>query len=53
MKLTQKRAIWYTLRKKQLEEQRNYLFEHNMMKEFEKSKYKTMTWFLKLKGISA
>ena len=51
MKVAQKRTIWYAMRKKQIEKQEEYLKSHNLMGEFKESKYKTMTWFLKSKGI--
>ena len=51
MTVSQKRAIWYTVRKKQLEAQKGYLLTHNLMDEFKQSNYKSMTWFLKSKGI--
>ena len=51
MTVSQKRAIWYAIRKKQLEAQKEYLITHNMINEFKHSNYKSMTWFLKSKGI--
>ena len=51
MTVSQKRAIWYSIRNKQIEAQKEYLLTHNMMNEFKQSKYKSMTWFLKSKGI--
>lgn len=51
MKVAQKRAIWYSIRRKQLERQEEYLREHDLIQEFKESKYKNMTWFLKSKGI--
>lgn len=51
MKIAQKRAIWYSMRKKQIEKQEEYLRSHDLMEEFKESKYKTMTWFLKSKGV--
>ena len=44
MKLSQKRAIWYSIRNKQIEAQKEYLLTHNMMNEFKQSNYKSMTW---------
>lgn len=51
MNVAQKRAIWYSIRKKQLEKQEDYIKSHGLVNEFKESKYKSMTWFLKSKGI--
>lgn len=50
MKTSQKRAIWYAERKKQLARQNKIIDENNLREEFKKSHYKTMTGFLKAKG---
>lgn len=50
MKKNQLRAIWYTERKRQLARQEKWLRENNLLEEFKKSKYKTMTWFIRSTG---
>ena len=50
MKLSQKRAIAYAVTKRAHAKQMRFLFENDLYEEFQKSKYKTMLWFLKSKG---
>lgn len=51
MTTSQKRAIWYAMRRKELENQEIYLKWKGLYDEFEQSKYKSMTWFIKSKGL--
>lgn len=53
MKLSQKIAISYAIRARQLREQEKFLRENNLYEDFKQSKYKSMTWYinnLKSKG---
>lgn len=47
MTVSQKRAIWYSERKKQLERQEALLKEKGKLEDFWNSKYKTMTNYIK------
>lgn len=51
MNISQKRAIWYKNQNRKVVAQRKYIEENNLMDEFNESGYKTMTWFLKSKGV--
>ena len=50
MKLSQKRAISYAISKSNKMKQTKFLLSNGLYEEFENSRYKTMTWFLKSKG---
>lgn len=52
MTVSQKRAIWYAMRRKELENQEIYLKWKDLYHDFEKSKYKTMTWYIHAKGLT-
>lgn len=52
MTISQKRAIWYATRERQLKKQKDYIKEHGLEEEFKHSKYKSMTWFLKSKEVT-
>lgn len=47
MKTSQKRATWYKERDKMLENQEKEIKKLGLWDDFKKSKYKTMTGFLK------
>ena len=51
MKLSQKRAISYSIYRKQKHNQYCFLLWKNLLSEFKESKYRTMTWFIKSKGL--
>ena len=46
MKLSQKRAISYAIRARQLKEQEKLLREKNLYDDYKQSKYKSMTWYI-------
>lgn len=52
MTTKQKRAIYYSIRRRQLARQKDYIDTHNLQEEFKQSSYKTMTLFLKSKGVN-
>lgn len=51
MNKSQLNAISYAIMERKKREQMKVLEENNLMEEFKKSKYKTMTWFLTSKGL--
>lgn len=53
MKLSQKRAISYALYRKRKHNQYCFLVWKDLFAEYENSKYKTMTWFIKSKGLES
>lgn len=46
MTVSQKRAIWYSYRKKEIERMNEYIAKYNLMYEFKCSHYKTLRGFL-------
>lgn len=51
MTISQKRAIWYKLRKREVETRFYYLNYKKLMEEFEGSGYKNAIWFIRSKGL--
>lgn len=47
MRINQLRAIWYAARERQRKAQREYLERMGLVEAFEKSAYKSMTWYIK------
>ena len=47
MTVSQKRAIGYAIRKRQHEKNMQFLAENGLVKDFEDSKYKSLTWYIK------
>lgn len=45
-------AISYAITKRMREKQEKYIVENGLEAEYKASKYKTMTWFLKSKGVN-
>ena len=52
MTTSQKRAIWYRMREKEIHNQEYFLIWKDLMHEFEMSRYKSMIWFIKSKGLA-
>ena len=46
MTVSQKRAIGYAIRKRQYERNMQFLKENGLVKDFENSKYKSLTWYV-------
>ena len=46
MTVSQKRAIGYAIRKRQYERNMQFLAENGLVKDFENSKYKSLTWYV-------
>ena len=46
MTVSQKRAIGYAIRKRQYEKNMQFLAENGLVKDFENSKYKSLTWYV-------
>lgn len=53
MTTSQKRAIWYKERQKELHNQECYLIWKDLMNEYQMSRYKSMLWFIKSKGLAS
>lgn len=51
MKVSQKRAIWYKLRKREVETRFYYLNFKGLMDDFENSGYKNAIWYIRSKGL--
>lgn len=51
MTISQKRAIWYKERQKELHNQECFLIWKNLYSDFQQSKYKNMTWYIKAQGL--
>lgn len=52
MTKSQKMAIGYAIRKREHDKREKFLKENGFMEEFKHSKYKSMLWFLRSKGIN-
>ena len=52
MTVSQKRAIWYKKREKELHNQECFLIWKDLLQEYETSKYKYMINFIKSKGLA-
>lgn len=52
MQKRQLNAISYAIRRRQLERQTAYIKDNGLEQEYKESKYKSMTWFLKSKGVN-
>lgn len=51
MTVSQKRAIWYKMRKREVETRFYYLNYKGLMDEYEDSCYKNAIWFIRSKGL--
>lgn len=47
MTVSQKRAIWYSYREKEVRKMKEYIAKHNLMYDFKCSHYKTLRGYLK------
>lgn len=52
MTTKQKLAIWYRMRQKELHNQECFLIWKNLLDEYRASRYKSMLWFIKSKGLA-
>lgn len=52
MTTKQKLAIWYRMRQKEIHKQKCFLIWKNLLDEYETSRYKSMLWFIKSKGLA-
>lgn len=53
MTTSQKRAIWYRMRDKENHNRECYLIWKNLLEEYKMSRYKSMLWFIKSKGLAS
>lgn len=51
MTISQKRAISYKINQIKRQKQEQYILTHGLAGDFHKSGYKSMTWYLKSKGV--
>lgn len=52
MTLKQKRAISYAIYERKRKRQDEYIKHNGLTDDFKNSKYKSVTWFLKAKGVN-
>lgn len=52
MTVSQKRAIGYTIRERERKNQEYFLVWKNLLDDFKSSRYKSMLWYIKSKGLN-